>query len=121
MVQLPRLDEFQKATIEVILRRAIANNVTFSSTDNLADYLKRAGFAETLLDAESKLAIFDIYLRLNYNSTQSSQPQPPQSSQQPIQQLSSSPISTSSCSEPAPNPAKGILEEVEGRDDIEPL
>jgi len=118
----PRLDEIQKATIEVVLRNAIANGETFSSTDNLTDYLRRAGFAETLLHNELKPAIFDIYLRLIHNSTQfSRQQQPPQSSQQPIQPLSSSPTSTSSYSEPAPNPAQGILEEVEGRDDIEPL
>jgi hypothetical protein len=120
----PRLNEYQKETIEVILRQAISKNETFSSVDGLADYLRIRGFADSLLQTESKLAIFDIYLRLIHNSTQPSQhqqQQPRQSSQQPIQPLSSSPTSTSSYSEPAPNPAKVIPEELEGRDDVEPL
>src|SRR6266536_3395115 len=119
----PRLNEYQKETIEVVLRQALSKNETFSSIDSLADYLRIRGFAESLLHTESKIAIFDIYLRLIHNSTQppSQQQQLRQSSQQPVQPLSSSPTSTSSFSEPAPNPAKAILEEVEGRHDVEPL
>lgn len=116
----PRLNELQKETVTVLLRHAITKKEAFGSTSQLADYLRRAGFTDTLLHAESKLVIFDIYLGLINNPTQSSQ-HPPQSTQQTIQLPSSSPTSSSSYSEPAPNPAKGILEEIEGRDDIEPL
>ena len=124
--QPPRLNEFHKAAIEVLLRHAIAKKETFNSIDQLVDYLRRAGFADTLLHNESKIIIFNIYLGLIHNLTQSPQQQspqqqPPESSQQPIQLLSLSPTSASSSSEPAPNPAKGILEGVERRDDIESL
>jgi hypothetical protein len=117
----PRLDEFQKATIEVVLRQAVAKNEAFGSTDELADYLRRGGFADSLLHAESKHVIYNIYLKVIRNHIQSLRQQPPQSSQQATQPSSSSPTSSSSYSEPAPNPTKGILEEIEARDDIEPL
>jgi len=118
----PRLNDGHKEFIEAILKHAIARNETFDSFDTIADCLKASGFEESLLHTESKDTIFNIYLNLR-NSTQSSpsrQQQPRQSSQQSIQTVSSSPTSTSPYGEPAPNPAKTILEEFEGRDDVEP-